>query len=331
MAALDSKWPTLVDVANSMDPNGKTGPVAEILTETNEMLLDIPWFEGNLPTGHRTSIRTGLPAGTFRQYYGGVQPDKSTRAQVTENTCMLEAYAEIDKALADLNGNTAAFRLQEDSAFIEGMSQQVQDVLIYGDANLQIEKATGFAPRYNSLSAANAENIIVGGGSSTDNASIWLVVWGPGKVFGIFPKGSKAGLSMDDKGQVTIENVDGNGGRMEAYRTHYKWDFGLCVADWRYVIRIPNIDRSALTADLSGGANIADLMFQAMQQVPSLIGRPVFYMDRSLKTMLGRQLAGSVKQSTLTTTQVGGVLMESFHGIPIRRVDKMRPDEARVV
>lgn len=330
MAALTSTWPTLVDVANSMDPDGKTAPVAEILTESNEMLLDIPWLEGNLPVGHRTSIRTGLPAGTFRQYYGGVQPDKSTRAQITENTCMLESYAEIDKALADLNGNTAAFRTQEDSSFIEGMSQQVQDTLIYGNANVTIEKATGLAPRYNSLSAANGENIITGGGIGTDNASIWLVVWGPGKVFGIYPKGSKAGLSMDDKGQVTIENVDGSGGRMEAYRTHYKWDFGLCVADWRYVVRIANIDRSLLSKDLTTGAELADLMYQAMLKVPSLTGRAVFYMDRSLQTMLGRQLSNSVKQSTLSVTQVGGVVTESFHGIPIRRVDKMRPDEALV-
>ncbi len=33
---------------------------------------------------------------------------------------MLETYSEIDKALADLNGNTAAYRLSEDRAFLEG-------------------------------------------------------------------------------------------------------------------------------------------------------------------------------------------------------------------
>jgi hypothetical protein len=43
----------------------------------------------------------------------GVASSKSRTAQVTDSCGMLEAYAEIDKALADLNGNSAAFRLSE--------------------------------------------------------------------------------------------------------------------------------------------------------------------------------------------------------------------------
>ena len=112
---------TLVDLVKRQDPDGKIATIAEILNETNEILDDMVWMEGNLPTGHRTTVRTGIPAPTWRKLYGGVQPTKSTTAQVTDNTGMLEAYAEVDKALADLNGNTSEFRLSEDMAHIEGI------------------------------------------------------------------------------------------------------------------------------------------------------------------------------------------------------------------
>lgn len=333
MAVLSTQNPTLLDLAKRTDPNGQIATIVEILNETNEILQDMTWMEGNLPTGNRTTVRSGIPDPTWRKLYGGVQPTKSTTVQVTDNTGMLEAYAEVDKALADLNGNTAAFRLSESRPHMEGMNREVARTLFYGNETSLPESFTGLAPRFNSLDADNGEHILDAGGTGSTNRSIWLVVWGPNTLHGIVPKGSTAGLQMNDKGQVTIEDVDGAGGRMEAYRTHFRWDAGLTVRDWRYVVRIANIDRTALTADPdTSGADLADLMFQAMSLVPSLsLGRPSFYAARDTWTYLRRQLARSVAQSTLTVEQVGGVFTESFHGIPLRRVDALNVDEARVV
>jgi len=340
MAVLSATNPTLLDLAKRTDPDGKISTVVEILNETNEVLDDMTWVEGNLPTGHRTTIRSGLPAPTWRKLYQGVQPAKSTTVQVTDNCGMLEAYAEVDKALADLNNNTAAFRMSEDKAFIEGISQELADTIFYGNEGTEPEAFTGLAPRFNSTTAANGENIIVGGGSGSDNASIWLVVWGPNTVHGIIPKGSTAGLKVTDKGVVTIEDVDGSGGRMEAYRTHYRMDAGLSVRDWRFIVRIPNIDKSLLTrAFTSGtktfatGANLPDLMFQAMRKIPNLSsGRPVFYMSRDTATWVARQKAALGLDSYATDETVAGTRKwtESFNGIPIRRCDALAADEATV-
>ena len=332
MAALSVTNPTLADVAKRMDPDGRIDTIVEILNETNEVLDDMTMLEGNLPTGHRTTIRTGLPIPTWRKLYGGVQPTKSTTVQVTDNTGQLEAYAEVDKQLADLNGNTAAFRLSEDRAHLEGMNQEYVDTLFFGDESTAPEEFTGFAPRFNSLSAENGDNIINAGGSGSDNTSIYLVVWGPNTCHGIYPKGSVGGLSMTDKGQVTIENVDGSNGRMEAYRTHYKWCGGLTVRDWRYVVRIANIDKSDLTKDVSGSsADLTDLMAQAIELIPSLgLGRPAFYCSRTIKSFLRRQIASKVSSSTLTMEQVGGKSVVTYDGIPVRRTDALAPDEAAV-
>jgi hypothetical protein len=331
MATLADTHPTLLDLARRTDPDGKIADIVEILNQTNEILMDMVWQEGNLTTGNRTTIRTGLPQPTWRKMYGGVQPSKSRSVQVTDNTGMLEAYGEVDKALADLNGNTAAFRLSEDRPHIEGMNQEVAQTLFYGNEGTEPEAFTGLSPRFNDKSAANADNIIDGGGVGTDNASIWLAVWGPNTGYGIVPKGSVAGLQQQDLGEVTIENVDGAGGRMQAYRSHYRWDAGLTIRDWRYFVRIANIDRSALTADASAGANLPDLMFQAYERLPNITsGRAAWYMDRGLVTKLRQQSANAVKNSTLSIDNVGGAMVTSFNGAPIRRVDVLSPDEALV-
>jgi hypothetical protein len=331
MSVLADTHPTLLDLAKRTDPDGNIADIVEILNQENLVLEDMVWQEGNLTTGHRTTIRSGLPQPTWRKMYGGVQPTKSKTVQITDNTGMLEAYAEVDKALADLNGNTASFRLSEDRPHIEGMSEEIAQTIFYGNEGSEPEAFTGLTPRYNSTAAPNGENIIKAGGAGTDNGSIWLAVWGPNSGFGIVPKGSKAGLQHEDKGQVTIENIDGLGGRMEAYRSHYRWDAGLTIRDWRYFVRICNIDRSLLTADLTTGANLPDLMFQALERVRSLSGRAVWYMDRGLTTKLRQQSSSAVKNSTLNIEEVGGVLRTTFGGVPIRRVDVLSPDEALVI
>lgn len=335
MAGLATTHPTLLDFAKTLGPDNKVADIVEILNQTNSILEDMVWVEGNLPTGHRTTVRSGLPTATWRKLYGGVLPNKGQNVQVTDNCAMLEAYAEVDKALADLNGNTAAFRLQEDRAHIEGMNQQMATALFFGDETLAPEQFTGLSPRFNSTTADNGENIIPGGSAvgQTDNMSIWLIGWGENSVHGIIPKGSTAGLQSEDKGQVTLESAPGGptGGRMEAYRTHYRWDVGLSVRDWRYVVRIPNIDRSLLTIDYSTGANLADLMVQAIERLPNLGSvRPVFYMNRTLITMLRRQITSAVKNATLTMETVAGKHVLMFDGIPVRRVDALAADEARV-
>lgn len=335
MAALSTQFPTLLDLAKISDPDGKIATVVEILNQENAILEDMVWVEGNSPTGHMTTIRTGIPAPTWRRMYQGVQPNKSTTVQVTDNCGMLEAYAEVDKALADLNGASAAWRLSEERSHIEGMYQEMAQTLFFGNDGVDEAEFTGLAPRFNSTSAANAENVLDGGSAvgQTDNNSIWLVSWGPNTAHGIVPKGSKAGLQVTDKGQVTIEDASGgsNTGRMEAYRTHFRWSCGLTVRDWRYIVRIANIDKSTLTKDASSGADLPDLMFQALRRLPSMgLGKPVFYMSRDMLTFLQRQTSAKVKESTLTTSMVGGILTDMYHGIPIRRVDVLAADEARV-
>lgn len=328
-ATLAVSNPTLADLAKRLDPAGNIDTIVEMLAQVNEMLEDMTFLEGNLPTGHRTTIRTGIPSPTWRKLYGGVQPSKSTTVQITDNTGMLEAYAEVDKALADLNGNTALFRLSEDRAHIEGMSQEMAQTLLYGNEGVEPEAFTGLSPRFNRLSAANGENIIDAGGRGADNTSIWLVIWGPNTVHGIFPKGSKAGLSMEDKGQVTVENVDGSNGRAEMYRTHYRWDSGLTVRDWRYVVRIANIAVGDL-ATVANTKNLITWMIQASERIPMLgAGRAAWYVNRTIREKLRLGIQEKIANN-LSWETVAGRRVLMFDDIPVRRTDALLNTEAVV-
>ncbi|MCC7063247.1 MAG: hypothetical protein IT456_10610 [Planctomycetes bacterium] len=337
MSTLSTIHPTLLDVTKRLDPNGKIDKIAEILHQVNPILDDAVFIEANQVTGHRTTVRTGLPAPTWRKLYGGVQPTKSRTLQVTDSCGMLEAYAEIDKALADLNGNTADFRLSEELAHIEGVSQELAQTLFLGNETTEPEAFTGFGPRFNSQSAENGGNIITDAATpdNTDNSSIWLIVWGANTVHCIYPKGSKAGIQMEDKGQVTIENVDGNGGRMEGYRSHYRWDAGLTVRDWRYVVRV-QVDAEDLTKNAASGPDLIDLLAQAVDLVPNInAGRAVFYANRTVRGFLRRQIMNKVANSTLSIeqlTRANGALVREimFDGIPVRRCDAITNTESGI-
>lgn len=330
MSTLSASNPTLLDLARRTAPDGGVETnIVEILTATNEVLEDMTFAQGNLPTGNKTTIRTGLPAPTWRKLYGGVQPTKSTTLQVVDNCGMLEAYSQIDKALADLADDAAAWRLSEEKAFIEGMNQEFAQTLFYGNEGTEPEAFTGFAARYNSLSAENASNIIVGGSVTADvNSSIWLVGWGENTMHGIVPKGSKAGLQQKDMGEQTV-GTDALG-YFQAYRSHYRWDVGLTVRDWRYAVRIPNIQSSALTATAASGANLVDLMAQALELIPSMgMCRPVFYMNRTLKSYLRRQMQAKSQYMTVRS-EVMGKHVTDFDGVPVKRCDALLNTEALV-
>jgi len=351
MATLATYSATYADWARSRDPDGSTADIIEILSQTNQMLMDMLVIEGNLPTGHQHTIRTGLPSATWRQFNAGVQPTKSTTAQITDTCGMLETYSDVDKAIADLNGNTAEWRLQEDMAFMEGMNQQMASAYIYSNSLSTPNQIMGLTPRFNTTStstAQSANNVINAGGTGSTNTSIWVVVWGPRKTHGVIPKGSNtAGLVSQDLGEQTLyQTVSATAGAtmLQVYRRHYKWVTGLSVADWRYVVRICNIDVTQL---LTGNApNLFNALIRAVNKLPTapssasnvqqtdaprgdVMGQTTIYCNRVINTYLHIQAANKAN-AFLTMREYAGMPIPSFLGIPIRTMDALLNTETAV-
>lgn len=332
MATLSTAFPTLTDVAKRLDPDGKVASIAELLTQTNDMLMEMPWYEGNLPTGHQTTVRTGLPTAAWRLFNAGVQPSKSTTAQVTEGCGMLEAWGQIDKDLANLNGNTAAYRMTEAHAHVESMNQEMQSTLFYGNSSVSPEEFNGLAVRYSDPAAPNGRNVLDAGGTTPDNTSIWLICWSANSIHGIYPKGSKAGLVHEDLGLQTVENAGGvTNALMQAYRDHWQWKCGVALRDWRYVARIGSIDVSNV-ADKSSAADLVEFMIKAYHRIENpRLGRCAFYMNRTLFQHLDIQRRDAVSAGGgLVYSDVDGRLTPSFRGIPIRICDAILETETAV-
>jgi hypothetical protein len=338
MATLSNNSLTLADWAKRVDPDGRVPVVAELLSQSNEILEDCVFKEGNLPTGERVVIRTGLPTVYWRALNQGIPSSKSTTAQVDEACGILEARSEVDKDLAMLNGNTAQFRLSEDTAFLEAMNQTQATTLFYGNPGVDPKQFLGLAARYSDSTAANGQNILKAGGSGSDNTSIYLVVWGDNTVYCPFPKGSKAGLIHEDLGEQTVYNSDGT--RMQALATRYQWKNGLVVKDWRYVVRIANIDVSDLIAQTgtqasSAATAIIKLMARALYRIPNMaMGRAAFYMNRTVHS--GLSIAALDKSQYVLKINEGlsqfGMPYSwlSFLGVPLRRVDALLNTEAAI-
>lgn len=348
MATIGGIALTYADWAKRLDPDGKIATIINILSQTNEILDDILVVEGNLPTGHKTTVRTGLPQATWRLLNYGVARTKSTTAQVTDNCGMLECYSEIDKDLADLNGNSAEFRLSEDMAFLEGMNQQMAGTVFYGNTAVNPERFMGLAPRYNSVSTSTAQtanNVIDAGGTGSTNTSLWIICWGPNTAHGLFPKGKISGLQHRDLGEWVL--TDANGGYYQGYRTHFKWDMGLTVRDWRYIVRIANIDVTLL----SGGsaANLINALIRGVHRLPTApvgvsteqrtdapdggqyqMGRCAIYCNRIVRTYLDIQAVNKTNV-LLRLDEWQGKTITTFRGIPIRTCDQILSTESRLV
>lgn len=335
---------TLYDIAQGLDPDGKVARTINLLAQTNEILLDMTHMEANQPMGHKTSILTGLPTPIWRKLYQGVPPSKATRANVTDAIGMLEARSEVDVDAYKLNGNSAAWRLAEAQPFLEGMNQTMAETLLYGDTSVNPERFTGLVPRYNLLSAGNGGNIIDAGGTGTDNTSVWLIVWGENTITGIYPKGQVAGLEHRDLGEIDAFDSDNN--RYRALADLWKWNNGISLRDWRYVVRIANIDVSDLRAQTGTQAPTAatalmKLMIRAQALIPNMgMGRAAFYGNRTIKSLLS--IAALDKSNAAVrivdaANQFGRVAPgyvqkdTEFFGTPVRTVDRILNTEARVV
>lgn len=340
---------TLADWARRVGPDGSIDEIAELLSQCNDIFKDMLWREGNLPFGHKSTLRTSLPAGTWRMAYQGVPYTKSTTAQITDACGELVAYSQIDKTVAEQNGEVMQTRKTEDDAHLEGLSQQMATTIFYGNSSVTLSQFTGFAPRFNTVctsTAQNAVNVLNAAGTQSANASIWLIGWGDRTTYGIFPKSSKAGLTFEDKGD-TVPAYDSNNNRYEAYTSYFRWLAGLSIEDWRYIVRVANIDTTNTTVGLPSATppDLFALMSKAVVRLPTMTMRvsgitetdapdevspgiaPAWYCNRTVREYLDLQAIRDKNVLLGPKDYAGGPVIE-FRGVPIRVCDALLSTEA---
>jgi hypothetical protein len=327
MATLvDGAFPNLTNWAARMDPNGSVAKVTNLVTTKRPELNDIPFFEGNLPTGHQITVsENSISPGAFRKINQGVAASKGDTAQYVESCCMLDAESVVDVALAKLNGNAAAFRSSENALKIEGLSRQMATALWYESVISNPERLHGLTPRYGGTSGYAASAYVkkpaAWTNSGTNCQSIWAVTWEDRKIYGIVPKGSTAGLQVEDKGELRVADPNDATKALYALVTKYSWQAGIAVEDYRYAARTQwDPDDSTVHADSAKTMYLAlmDLLNMLYEVTPNTR----IYMSRTTKAKMDAQLVSN-NLDVFKSIEVGGRLVQSFQNVPIRVTDTL--------
>jgi hypothetical protein len=331
MALVGNDYLTLKDMYAQTEGGKVTSTIIDIFMNTNVLLEDAIAVECNDGSSHKTTVRNGLPEVEFRKFYQGIAPSKGDYTQVSDKTAMLEAYSVVDKKLADLNGNTPQFRLNEAEAFVQAMNDKVQTNIFYGNQGVNDASFDGLATRYNKISTDKDSigyQVINGGGTGNNNTSVWFITWGDKQTHLIYPKGSKAGLEHTDQGEQTVTAPDGKG-MMQAYRDHFSWDVGLSLRNFKATARIANIDVTKLGTD--NAANLIDLMIDGYYRVKKAAngGKTVIYVNEKIGTFLHKQ-ALAKNNVNLTFGEYAGAPIVNFLGLPVKVCDQIINNEEQV-
>jgi hypothetical protein len=340
-------WATLQDVLSRTDGANKQLYIAEQLSQSIALFEDMPMVEASEVSGHEFAFRTSIPAGWWRAANQGVPYSKSTTAKARVGIGTLEDYSQVDRLIAEEAGDIAEFRKNEDVSFLEGMGQTVEETGWYGNTNSNPAQFMGWSTFYNAIAGAqNGSNIIDGGGTGSSNLSFWLINWGVRTAFGIHPRNSMGGLVSEDKAD-TVPGFDNVGNRFEAYTTWFRQRIGICPADWRYHVRIANVDTT--NAGLAG-PNALDIFatFRQMMLLPPHLSRmtsgitktdapgdpapgirSVIYTNRTGMHWMAVQAMRN-RNTLLPLDDYAGRVVDSINGIPIKVSDQLLDSEARV-
>ena len=326
---------TLVDWAKQVDPDGKPARLINLMEKYNPIIEDAPVMEGNLSTGHQTTAIIKLPTSTWRKFNYGVQDSKGSTIQVVDSIGMLEQYAKVDVDVANLNGNSNEFMLRQSKMHIAAMNNDFCTTLFYGDTDQYPERFLGLSQRYLDIVTDEGSNNVMGAGGSAsagsgDLSSIWLVGWGDDTAHLVYPKGhSSVGLQIDDLGVQLV--TDGAGGFYQARVIHYKWDVGLVVANWKYVVRIGNIETAIpKTGATTNGLTAVNLLIWARNQIPNLSAcKPVFYCSGKVKTQFDI-MAANKTNAFYTAKDPFGKPVTMFMDIPVKKCDAILDTEEQL-
>ena len=334
MAAIGEYALTFNDLKKRLNPDGTMAQIIDIVRQSDPIMEHIRWIQGNLPTGNQTTQRTSVPRAELRRINRGVGNVKSTTRQVTDTCAMLEAHSQIDVELMNLQPDPAAFRASEDAAIVEGMTQQVADMIFYGDSDANPDEFNGFASRYNAYGGKKNDYSyqVVNAGGTTENkqASAWLVCFGDQAAMGVYPKYGTAGLKQQDMGEDWC--TDESGKKFRGVTTLFNWKAGLAIRDPRMVAAVRNIDMEQLKLESATAAQkkaIIDNMIIAQHKIRSFSGvDAAWYVPSELMTLINLYYVDKNNAYITRKDIMGGIPEYYVNGIRVLEEQALTTEEA---
>lgn len=339
MAVIAQTFIDLLDVHRGQ----VAGDIIEIMNNTSQNIMeDWVYQEANGTTEHQRSVRTGLPKPAWMALYEGIPQSKSATQMVKDTMGFVQSRSSMDTRLVDVYGPKAREVMALEAApQIEGMAQELISAMFYHNPATNVRLPKGLGARFSTLGQSGAaKQVIDGGGTGSDNTSVWFTTWGYNDLSVIYPVGTSGGIKQEDMGKQRVQ--DENGNPYWVFEEIFTAYAGFSLGDWRNQSRVANVDVSDVQA---GTVDLYDLMSRAYwrlrgarlgayvkgQQNP---GRTVIYMNPVLIEALDKQTrTGGIGASRflLTPSQLEGREVWTFRGIPIRPTDALLLTESRVV
>lgn len=341
MSALGATLVTMADVSKSL--NKQIGMVAEVLSQENAVLQDLPYMVANMKTYHLEDIRSNLPSVYYRKANQPIPASKTTVESRQFNMAHFESKSVMDAKVASRGGQdrVAYNRWNQAMGHIQAMAQEHASLFFYGSPASNPLKSPGLVDVYSTVDESaeeTANQVIDGGGTGGDNTSIYKLHFGERSIFGIYPEGVQAGLKRTDRSkggnlvQIPGTAEDSSTGNYWGYEEDFEIDHGLCVKDYRQGSRICNIDPALLLSGV-GAADLIDLMISADYKIHnSENGKGFWYVNRTIQAFLHKQALTKVGAGGgLSFDNYAGKRVLMFLDCPVRRCDALLNSEDRVV
>lgn len=341
MAVLGVDYLTLSDAKSFLDKS--ISDVAEVLVQALPIINDIPYVEMNKGTKHVVAMRSDLPEVYYRKANQAIPASKTTVEEREFTTAHFESKSVMDEAVASYGGKDriAANRWNQAEGHIQANANELADLILYGSPEEDHRRVPGIFHILSTLNPAEptSKQIIDAGGIGSDNASILFVSWGKKKVYGVFEKGTQAGLKRVDRSpgnnlvQIAGATEIGGTGWYWGYEENFMVDHGLVVEDYRAMARVANIDTSNLK-DPAQAAKLLSLMTKAFYRIPPQLRSQggMIYMNSTIVSFLDEQATALIGQGGgLTTQNYQGEPVLYFRRWKIQEMDNMLNTEARVV
>lgn len=318
---------TLLDLLKMMDPsNGRLLFMADTLSRKSPFIKWMPIMEANQALTHIGTRDVSLPTIGKRAINDGVAYAAHKEQQITFPMSLFETMSKVDEELLRLAGsNAAGVRQRKDGKFIEAMSQAVEEECFYGSIGDDKLGFNGLDTLFASLTTyPNNDsswyyNVLDAGGGGSDTTSIWIVEAGADKCHLIYPKGTQAGIEINDLGKQLVAGVTAST-QYVAYVTQFKWRCGLFVADERCVQRIASIETT-------GSSNIFsdDDLITMINRLPGMGEDPKtgIFVNRTIRTQMDIKVKDKNNVNYYADKDAFGKPVLYFRGIPVMVADQI--------
>lgn len=334
-------------------PDGSLADRIDLLATSQELLNYLTWIPCNNGNSHEDKQVVARPTPAERAYNQGFPIGASRTQTVTEPTCMLGLFTEVDAiqlAQQSPGGNAAGVLAQEEQTTLGSIVSTLFNRLFNGDRGTYPLEINGLVKR--SYWKTLAQTYTVGNGTRKyiyDNAagncaagsvhsSIWIIRPGPRSFSLIYPQfGRQSGSAGNAPVKRTtypehlINDPNDSSKRIPVIDVLQEMDFGLFIHDPREIKRICNIYMSTSPDGSTKVEFNEEVLMEATNEMSERTGAFIA-VSRAMRFAMRKR---ANRSGSLWVAQIEGegpwakeVLR--FDGMPIIPVDELSNTEAYV-